>query len=125
MFPEFGEEARNIRFALNTDRMNLIGELNSSHNTWSDILTIYNLPPWLCKKHRFLLLTMLISRPKQPDNDIDVFLEPLMEDMHTLWENGVEMMDASTKESFTLKSIIFVTITNYPSHFTLSGQIKG
>ena len=53
---------------------------------------------------------MIISGLKQLDNDIDVFLEPFMEDMKILWEDGVKMMDASQKE-FTLKAIIFVTIT--------------
>jgi len=38
---------------------------------------------------------------------------------------GVNMMDASPKEYFTLKGIIFVTMTNYPGLFSLSGQIKG
>jgi hypothetical protein len=71
------------------------------------------------------MLTMLISRPKQPSNDIDVFLEPLMEDMEILFDHGVEMMDASRKEKFTLKAIIFVTITDYPDLFSLSRQIKG
>jgi hypothetical protein len=47
-----------------------------------------------------------------------------MEDMKILWEDGVKMMDASLKE-FTLKGIIFVTITDYPSLFSLSGQING
>jgi hypothetical protein len=46
-----------------------------------------------------------------------VFLELLMEDMKILWEKGVKMMDASRKE-FTLKAIIFVNITNYPSLFS-------
>ena len=68
---------------------------------------------------------MIISGPRQPDNDIDVFLEPLMEDMKILWEDGVKMMDASLMKEFTLKAIIFVTITNYPGLFSLSGQIKG
>ena len=68
---------------------------------------------------------MLISGPKQPRNDIDVFLEPLIEDMKMLWEDGVKMMNASVKKEFTLKAIIFVTITDYPSLFALSGQIKG
>ena len=67
---------------------------------------------------------MIISRLKQPNNDIDVFLEPFMEDMKKLWEEGVKMMDASLKE-FTLKAIIFVTITDYLDLFSLSGQIKG
>ena len=63
---------------------------------------------------------MIISGPRQLDNDIDVFLESLMEDMKILWEDGVKMMDASLKE-FTLKAIIFVTITDYPSLFALLG----
>ena len=32
-FPEFGNEARNVRFALSTDVMNPFGDLSSSHNT--------------------------------------------------------------------------------------------
>lgn len=124
MFPEFGQEARNVRFALSTDEMNPFGDFSSSHNTLPVILTIYNLPPSICQKRRYLLLTMLISRPKQPGNDIDVFLEPLMDDMKKLWE-GVEMMDASVQKKFTLKAIIFVTIADYPGLFSLSGQIKG
>jgi hypothetical protein len=49
MFPkEFGDEARNVRFALSTNGMNPFGDLSSSHNTWPVILTIYNLPPYLC-----------------------------------------------------------------------------
>jgi hypothetical protein len=67
---------------------------------------------------------MIISRPRQLGNDIDVFLEPLMEDMKILSEHGVKMMDVFLKE-FTLKAIIFVTITDYPGFFSLSGQIKG
>jgi hypothetical protein len=54
-----------------------------------------------------------------------VFLEPLMEYMKKLWEEGVEMMDASLRKKFTLTAIIFVTITDYPGLFSLSGQIKG
>ena len=68
---------------------------------------------------------MIISRCRQPANDIDVFLEPLMEDMKILWEDGVKMIDASLKKEFTLKAIIFITITDYPSLFSLSGHIKG
>jgi len=67
---------------------------------------------------------MIISSLKQPGNDIYMFLEPLVEDMKMLWEDGVKMMDAYLKKEFTLKAIIFVTITDYPGLFALSGQIK-
>ena len=68
---------------------------------------------------------MIISASSQLGNDMDVFLEPLMEDMKILWEEGVKMMDASLKKKYTLKAIIFVTITDYPGLFSLPGQIKG
>jgi hypothetical protein len=61
---EFSEEARNVRFVLSTDGMNPFGDLSSSHNTWPVILTIYNLPPWLCEKRRYLLLSCIIPGPK-------------------------------------------------------------
>jgi hypothetical protein len=80
-YPEFRDEPRHVLFALSTDGMNPFGELSSSHNTWQVILSIYNLPPWVCLKRRYLMLTMLISGPRQPSNDIDVLLEPVMEEM--------------------------------------------
>jgi len=41
----FGEEKRNVRFALSTDGMNPFGERSSTHSTWPVLLTIFNLPP--------------------------------------------------------------------------------
>jgi hypothetical protein len=41
-----------------------------------------------------LMLTLLIPRPKQPGNDIDIYLEPLVEDLNELWSNRVNVYDA-------------------------------
>jgi hypothetical protein len=57
---EFRDEPRHVRFMLSTDGMNPFGELSSSHNTWPIVLSIYNLPPYVCLKRRYLMLTMLI-----------------------------------------------------------------
>ena len=48
-----------------------------------------------------------------------------MQEMETLWKHGVKIWDELVKSSFTCKAIIFVTITDYPGEFSLSGQIKG
>ena len=53
----------------------------------------YNLPPWLCIKRKFMMLSLLILGPRQPDNDIYIYLPPLIEDLKTLWEVGVEAYD--------------------------------
>jgi len=62
------------------------------------LLVIYNLPPALCMKHKYMMLSMMISGPKQPGNDIDVYLNPLIEDLKLLWNEGVYVFDAFTNE---------------------------
>ena len=32
------------------------------------------------------MLTLLILSPKQPDNAIDIYLQPLIEDLEELWK---------------------------------------
>ncbi|GJZ04217.1 hypothetical protein Tco_0537492, partial [Tanacetum coccineum] len=51
------------------------------HSVWPVLSIIYNLPPWLCMKRKFIMLSVLILG--YPGNDIDVFLEPLVDDLHT------------------------------------------
>jgi hypothetical protein len=117
-------ESRNIRSALSTDEMNPFGENRTVHNTWPVILTMYNIPTWLCHKRKYLMLSILIQGLKQVVIDIDVFLKPLMEDMTKLWNEGVHMWDQYQQEYFMLKAIIFVCIYNALGGFTLLGQTK-
>ena len=125
-YPEFGEESRNLRLALSTNGMNPYGIQSISHSTWPVIIMIYNLPPWLCMKRKYMMLSMLISGPKQPGNDIDVYLKPLIEDLKILWETGVEVYDGYRKESFNLRAMLFGTINDFPAYGNLSGySIKG
>jgi hypothetical protein len=42
---------------------------------------------------KYIMLTILIQGPKSAGVDIDVFLEPLMEDMTKLWNEGVIIWD--------------------------------
>jgi hypothetical protein len=95
------------------------------HSTWPVILVMYSLPTWLCHKRKYLILSILIQGPKQAGTDIDVFPEPLMEDMAKLWNEGVRMLDQYQQEYFTLYVIIFIYIHYAPGRFTLSGQTKG
>jgi hypothetical protein len=123
-FGWFAEELRNIRFAMSTDGMNPFGNMSTSHSTWPVVLSIYNLPPWLCNKRKYIMLSILISGPKQPGNDIDVYLRPLVDDLKKLWSEGVEVWDQYKQEYFTLHAMLFVTINDLPALRNLSGQSK-
>jgi len=48
-----------------------------------------------------------------------------MQDMAKLWNEWVKIWDAFAQEDFTIRGIIIVTINDYPTNFSLSGQIKG
>ncbi|XP_037425092.1 uncharacterized protein LOC119290086, partial [Triticum dicoccoides] len=119
-FKDFAADARNIRFALSTDGMNPFGEQSSSHSTWPVTLCIYNLPPWLCMKRKFIMMPVLIQGPKQPGNDIDVYLRPLVDELLQLW-GGVRVWDEHKQEEFDLRALLFVTINDWPALSNLSG----
>ena len=63
---EFEEDPRNVKFTLSTNGMNPFGDRTNTHSTWQILLSIYNLPPWLFMKRKYLLLTMIISKPNAP-----------------------------------------------------------
>ncbi|XP_019150567.1 PREDICTED: uncharacterized protein LOC109147363 [Ipomoea nil] len=115
MFPEFGNENRNLRLGLCTDGMNPHGNMSSQHSTWPVLLVAYNLPR-LCMKHNYIMLSLLISGPKQPGNDIDVYLSPLVEDLKMLWEESVMVFDAYSQTNFTLRAMLFCTINDFPEY---------
>nr|CAH66657.1 OSIGBa0092J07.3 [Oryza sativa] len=122
-FKEFGKDARNIRFGLSTDGMNPFGEMSSGHSTWPVTMCIYNLPPWLCMKRKYIMMPIIIEGPKQPGNDIDVYLRPLVEDLKQLWKKeGVPVWDEDKQEEFNLRALLFVTINDWPALSNLSGQ---
>ncbi|KAL0549112.1 hypothetical protein IC582_013592 [Cucumis melo] len=89
------------------------------------MMVIYNLPPWLCMKRK-LLISILISGPKQLGDDIRIYLEPLIDDLKLLWESGVQCYDACNEELFNLRTVLLWTINEFPAYGNLSGcSVKG
>jgi hypothetical protein len=117
-FPEIAEDPRNLRLGISADGVD-VNSGNRHHSVWPVLSVIYNLPPWLCMKRKFIMLSVLISG--YPGNDIDVFLEPLVDDLQTLFEEGVDTYDASKKENFNLRAVVLWTINDYPALGTLCG----
>ena len=69
------------------------------------------------------MMPVLIPGPKQPGNDIDVYLKPLIEDLPLLWkEEGFRMWDAHAEDYFNLRALLFVTTNDWPVLSNLSGK---
>ncbi|XP_048491540.1 uncharacterized protein LOC125492850 [Beta vulgaris subsp. vulgaris] len=86
----FGAEDINLRLGLCTDGMNPFDNLSSQH------------------------------RPKQPGNDIDVYLQPLVDDLRKMWDEGVYVYDAHADEVFTLRVMLLYTLNDFPAYGNLS-----
>ncbi|XP_071689874.1 uncharacterized protein [Rutidosis leptorrhynchoides] len=118
---EFAKEPRNVRLGLASDGFNPFGNMSVSHSTWPVVLMPYNLPPWLCMKKPFLFLSLLIPGPSAPGNNIDVYMQPLVDELKELWDIGVNTYDASTKSYFTLCAYLLWTVSDFPAYTNLSG----
>ena len=69
------------------------------------------------------MMPVLIQGPKQPGNDIDVYLRPLVDELLLLWSStGIRVWDEYKKEHFDLRALLFVTINDWPALSNLSGQ---
>jgi hypothetical protein len=69
------------------------------------------------------MMSMLIQGPKQPGNDIDVYLRPLVEELQLLWSKpGVRVWDEYKQEEFDLRALLFVTINDWLALSNLLGQ---
>ncbi|XP_024190402.1 uncharacterized protein LOC112194385 [Rosa chinensis] len=117
----FGSDGRNVRLGLASDGFNPFGMMSLSHSTWPVIVTVYNLPPWLCMKKSYMMLSLLIPGPKSPGNDIDVYLQPLIDELKILWIEGVPTYDAFKKEVFQMRAALLWTINDFPAYAMLSG----
>jgi hypothetical protein len=71
------------------------------------------------------MMSGLIPSPQQPENDIDTYFRPLVEDLKELWYNdGVQVWDEHKHEYFGLKAILFVTVSDSLAAHNLSGQAR-
>ena len=66
---------------MSTDGMNPFDQVRCNHSTWPVTLCIYNLPPWVYMKRSYIQMPLLILGPRQPGNDINVFLKPVIDEL--------------------------------------------
>ncbi|XP_039775588.1 uncharacterized protein LOC120643130 [Panicum virgatum] len=118
----FAKDARNIRLGLATDGFNPFGKMNSSYSMWPVFVVPYNFPPWICMDESNFMMSLLIPGPECPGKDFDVFLEPLVEELLTLWA-GLETKDAFSGKEFKLHAAVIWCIHDYPALSTLSGRV--
>jgi hypothetical protein len=95
--PHFSVKSRNVRLRLCTDGFNSFGSFAAPYSRWPVILTVYNLPPGMCMRSEFMFLSIIIPGPSSPGRNIDVCLQPLIDELVQLWSSEALTYDISRK----------------------------
>ena len=67
------------------------------------------------------MLSLIIFGPKAPSNDIDVFLQPLIDELKVLWEIGIRTYNAHSKEFFYMFVLLMWTVHDFLGNANVSG----
>lgn len=121
-WPEFKDEPRHLRLGLATDGVNPFGNRSTTWSTWLVVVVNYNIPPWEVTKKGNILLSMLIPGKHKVKN-MDVYLEPLIEELLELWR-GIKVMDVTKPPQdrhAIVKGILLWTMHDFPGFGEISG----
>ncbi|XP_048613195.1 uncharacterized protein LOC125587093 [Brassica napus] len=121
VYPDFTAESRNVYLGLETNGFNPVGMSGESHSVWPVIVTPYNLPHGMCMKREYFFLSVLVPWPRHPKKSIDINLQPLIEELKSLWSDGVEAYDVSKKQTFTMRAALMRTINDFPAYGMMFG----
>ena len=68
-------------------------------------------------------MSMLIEGPKQPGNDINLYLGLLKEELDTLWKTPSNTCGAIAKQYFPVRAAPLTTVHDYLSYGYVAGQV--
>ena len=86
------------------------------------ILTPYNLPPSMCLKDPVMFFIVIIPGLWCPKQRLDVYMQLLIAELISLWDDGVLMYDVSRKQNFVMRTAVIWTISDFPAYSMLSGM---
>ena len=113
--PCFALDTQNVRLTLSSDGFNPFGNMSTSYSMWPIILIPYNLPLWKCMKAPFNFLSLFIPGLRSPGKEIDIYLQPLIDELNELWVDGIQTYDSFIASFFQFCVAQLWTINDFPA----------
>lgn len=86
------------------------------------ILIFQDLPPWMCIKQAYFMMSLLIPGLKQPKNNIGVYIQSLIDELQYLEIDGQTPM-MFQRTTFQMHATLIWTINGFPTYADLSGLV--
>jgi hypothetical protein len=97
--PEFARDPRSVHLGLSMDGFQSHNTNSHPYSCWPVFVMPYNLTHDKCLKEGFIFLSLIIPGPKEPKKQMNIFLQPLFEELKNLW-SGVDAYDSHLKCRF-------------------------
>ena len=120
-FPEFGDDPRNVRLAVATDGFTPFSMNAAPYSCWPVFVTPLNLPPGVIMKSEYLFLALVVPGPEHPGKKLNILMQPLVDELLSLWEGVDETWDASRKQKFKMRAAYLWSIHDFPAYGNFSG----
>ncbi|KAL0311182.1 UNVERIFIED_CONTAM: hypothetical protein Sangu_2412900, partial [Sesamum angustifolium] len=112
MCHNFAKEPRNVRLSFYTNGFASHGQYGRTYSYWSVIITPYNILLGMCMSSEHIFLTMVIPDPSNSKRLIDVYLEPLIEELLQLWHVGMRTYDHTTDRTSMMRVALMWTVND-------------
>jgi hypothetical protein len=90
---DFQKELHHLRIGLAMDRVNPFSNQNTNYLLWLVCIIIYNIPPWMITKKTFILISSIVLGKSQVKK-MDVYMQPLVDELLLLWKEGINVVNA-------------------------------
>ncbi len=115
-WPQFKKEPKHLRLGLATNGVNLYFLQQSKYLVWPIVVLNYNLPPHLTMSNAFMWFAFIVLGRRHVHN-MDIYLQPLINELQLLWMQGVLVIDVSkptTNQLLIMNAILLWTLHDYP-----------
>ena len=120
------DEVCSLKLSITMDGVNPYPLQNNNYSFWPMAMINKNIPPWFSMKNEHLMLALIVPGRRQVNN-MDVYLQPLIDELKDLW-GGIHVYDVSrpiaTNMSFTSYGICAYTAHDYPGISVCSSKLN-
>ncbi len=90
---DFQNEPCHLKLGLVANGVNPFSNQNTNYSLWPMCIVNHNIPPWMTTKKTFIFFALIVLGKSQVKN-MDVYLQPLVEELKMLQEEGMKVVDA-------------------------------
>ena len=96
------KDPRNQRLAVGIAGFNPFGMTATQYSCWPEFVMPLNLPPGVLMQRKHIFLMFIIQGTNYPRKNMNVYMQPLWDDLKEAWDNGIWTYNAASKTNFQM-----------------------